>query len=280
MAGRRLSIVHRDVSPHNVMLGYDGTVKLLDFGVAMSAVTEHVETIIVGKWLYMSPEATMNGAIDHRSDLFSLGVILYLLCTGSMPFSGPDPKAIVKKIRAGQHKPLEELAPGVPPKLVTLVERLLSPSPTDRPQRGQEVVAELTEIVRQHGLERSSQNIADYLARVLPAEVTLPSREAHEPEARQAPIKIVRHYPTNSPTPATQRSGLIDISETFKKPSQDWPERRSSQIMTAPSPKPEPLAPRYPVMPRSRRDVAMSIIIVAMVGILLATLVYLADSSF
>ncbi|HET9622962.1 MAG TPA: protein kinase, partial [Kofleriaceae bacterium] len=78
LAGTQLAVVHRDVSPHNIILGFDGSVKLLDFGVAMSSVTEQADTMIVGKWLYMSPEHTRNQALDHRSDLFSLGVILYL----------------------------------------------------------------------------------------------------------------------------------------------------------------------------------------------------------
>ncbi|HEX4417008.1 MAG TPA: serine/threonine-protein kinase, partial [Kofleriaceae bacterium] len=78
MTGKQLAVVHRDVSPDNVILSYDGAVKLLDFGVAMSAVTEHASTMLVGKWLYMSPETTASQQVDHRSDLFSLGVILYL----------------------------------------------------------------------------------------------------------------------------------------------------------------------------------------------------------
>src|SRR2546423_2847837 len=94
--GKQLAVVHRDVSPHNVILGFDGTVKLLDFGVAMSAVTEQPETMIAGKWVYMSPEHTTNQQIDHRSDLFSLGVMMYLLCTGNMPFTGNNPRDIVK----------------------------------------------------------------------------------------------------------------------------------------------------------------------------------------
>src|SRR5690606_29719619 len=121
MTGKQLSVVHRDVSPHNIILGYDGTVKLLDFGVAMSAVTEQAEAMIVGKWLYMSPEHTMHEQIDHRSDLFSLGVILYLLSTGAMPFSGSDPKAILRKIRAGSYQPLQERVPELPDSLAELV---------------------------------------------------------------------------------------------------------------------------------------------------------------
>jgi serine/threonine protein kinase len=164
MAGQRLNVVHRDVSPHNIILSYDGTVKLLDFGVAMSSVTEQAETMIVGKWLYMSPEHTTNQALDHRSDLFSLGVILYLLCTGTMPFAGTEPKDIVRKIRAGQYKPLQVCAPNVPEDLALLVGRLLAPNPDERPQTGHEVVAALTEITRNHGIESSPSNIASFLA--------------------------------------------------------------------------------------------------------------------
>ena len=170
MTGKRLSVVHRDVSPHNIILSYDGTVKLLDFGVAMSSVTEQAETMIVGKWLYMSPEHTTNQKIDHRSDLFSLGVIMYLLFTGKMPFAGADPKEIVKKIRAGQYIPVEQASPGLPPGIATLVRRMLSPNPEDRPQTGHEVVAALTEIARTDGIERSPANLAYFLSVLFPGE--------------------------------------------------------------------------------------------------------------
>lgn len=170
MAGKRLAVVHRDVSPHNIILGDDGTVKLLDFGVAMSSVTEQAETMIVGKWMYMSPEHTMNQAIDHRSDLFSLGVILYLLCTGTMPFSGKSPKEIVRKIRAGQYKPLQQCAPDVPEPLAALVARMLAPNPEDRPQTGREVATALTEIARGYGIDSSAASIAYFTAQLFPSE--------------------------------------------------------------------------------------------------------------
>ncbi len=166
LAGKQLSVVHRDVSPHNVMLGFDGTVKLLDFGVAMSSVTDHSETMIAGKWAYMSPEHTMNQAVDHRSDLFSLGVMLYLMCTGNMPFAGSEPREIVKKIRAGAYKPLEEVAPQIPPAVAQLVSRLLAPNPEHRPATGKEVVAEINEIARVHGLESSSGRMSSMLSQM------------------------------------------------------------------------------------------------------------------
>jgi serine/threonine protein kinase len=170
MTGKRLSVVHRDVSPANIIVGFDGTVKLLDFGVAMSAVTDHAKKIVVGKWLYMAPEATSDQQVDHRSDVFSLGVVLYLLLSGYMPFTGRDPKEIVKKMRASAFKPVHEIVQ-VPERLSQLVSRMLSPNPDDRPQRGQEVAAELLEIARQNGIESSSGQLSELVAQFYPDEV-------------------------------------------------------------------------------------------------------------
>jgi eukaryotic-like serine/threonine-protein kinase len=230
MTGKRLSVVHRDVSPHNIILSYEGAVKLLDFGVAMSSVTEHAETMIVGKWLYMSPETTMNEQVDHRSDLFSLGVILYLLCSGYMPFTGPSPKEIVKKIRAGQYKPLQEIV-AVPEQLAWLVARMLAPNPDDRPQRGQDVAAELMEITRQYGLDTSAAGIS-YIVKQL-----FPSETGGTSDQRASSIReIVRAYPDEAGSAAyrsggvpstvtpnsvslSSRGGLspIDVSESFQQ---------------------------------------------------------------
>ena len=165
IGGARLAVVHRDVSPHNIIIGYDGAVKLLDFGVAMSSVTEEQsKSMIVGKWQYMSPEHTTSQELDHRSDLFSLGIILYLLVTGRMPFTGDDPKAIVARIRSGLVRPVEELAPTVPPALAALVARLLSVSPDQRPQTGQEVGAALVAITRATGATFAGADLATFLA--------------------------------------------------------------------------------------------------------------------
>ena len=173
MTGRQLAVVHRDVSPQNIILGTDGSVKLLDFGVAMSAVTEHTRNTIVGKWLYMSPEAMSNKAVDHRSDLFSLGVVLYLATTGNLPFTGREPKEIVRKMRAREFVPLQERAQ-VPDELARLVARMLSPDPSERPSRGQDVVAALTDIARRYGIDSSGPRIAEFLVQRFPEELATP----------------------------------------------------------------------------------------------------------
>jgi serine/threonine protein kinase len=225
--------VHRDVSPHNIILSYDGAVKLLDFGVAVSAVTEQAEAMIVGKWLYMSPETTMNNQVDHRSDLFSLGVILYLLCSGYMPFTGTEPKEIVRKIRAGLYKPLQEIV-AIPEQLAHLVARLLSPHPDDRPQAGQEVATVLTEISRQFGIESSPPSIANILKQLFPEE------HAVLEQASAAPNEVMRLAPSEpeplvakekSPVSITPSPGSpsgrplppVDVSQTYRGRTGDMP---------------------------------------------------------
>ena len=170
MAGNRLSVVHRDVSPHNIIISFEGIVKLLDFGVAMSAVTEQSETLVVGKSMYMSPEHTTNRNVDHRSDLFSLGVVLYLLATGSMPFSGPDAREIVRKIRAGTFALPQNVKPTLPIELANLITSMLQPNPDARPQTGNEVAGALTEIMRAHGFQSSPSTIAHFIGSLFPAE--------------------------------------------------------------------------------------------------------------
>jgi eukaryotic-like serine/threonine-protein kinase len=218
MTGNRLAVVHRDVSPHNIILGFDGTVKLLDFGVAMSAVTEQAaETMIVGKWLYMSPEHTTQSQIDHRSDLFSLGVIMYLLCTGNMPFSGADPKEIVKKIRAGQFTPLKQCAPDLPDGLAALVARLLSPNPADRPQTGREVVTTLTEITRSYGIESSGANIATFVSEMFEKESNEPS--VAEIVRAKRPTDDMESFPNNKVAvgsgPTAAKLAALDDSKSL-----------------------------------------------------------------
>jgi serine/threonine protein kinase len=230
--GTRLSVVHRDVSPHNIMIGYDGTVKLLDFGVAMSAVTEHAETMIVGKWLYMSPETTLNEHIDHRSDLFSLGVVLYLLCSGAMPFSGSNAKEIVRKLRAGEYKPLHLVA-DVPPRLAALVARMLASNPEDRPQTGQEVVFELTEIVRSLNIERTSVNLAALLATLFPRHGGAAIADTDLYSIKELVLSIddalggatTKEKSIISNTPSESNQSAVDVSDKFasSSASHHWP---------------------------------------------------------
>jgi hypothetical protein len=134
--GEPLGIVHRDVSPSNVLVSYDGAVKVSDFGIAKWAYqrTRTQEGTLKGKFAYMSPEQCRGRAVDRRSDVFALGTILYELTTGGAPFSGESDLEILNWIATGAAKaPVwPEGADVYPPALSAIVMRALAPNPADR----------------------------------------------------------------------------------------------------------------------------------------------------
>jgi len=132
--GQPDGIVHRDVSPSNVLISYSGEVKLTDFGVAraMRADVEPLSTTVKGKLCYMSPEQARGQMLDGRSDLFAVGVMFYELLCGRRPFDGNSDAETLLRVTSGQFTPLREVAPDVPPGLVHIVERLIH---RDREQR-------------------------------------------------------------------------------------------------------------------------------------------------
>ena len=132
--GQPDGIVHRDVSPSNVLISYSGEVKLTDFGVAraMRADVEPLSTTVKGKLCYMSPEQARGQMLDGRSDLFAVGVMFYELLCGRRPFDGNSDAETLLRVTSGQFTPLRDVAPDVPPALVHIVERLIH---RDREQR-------------------------------------------------------------------------------------------------------------------------------------------------
>ncbi len=131
--GRPLGVVHRDVSPQNVMVCYSGLVKILDFGVAKaagrSAATQ--SGVIKGKTAYMSPEQAGGRPVDRRSDIFSAGVLLYELVTGRRMFDG-EPLEVLERVRTADYTPADAVRPGLPKAVCGILDRALAPDPEDR----------------------------------------------------------------------------------------------------------------------------------------------------
>jgi len=128
-------VIHRDVSPSNVLLSLAGEVKLTDFGIAKAFFGTPGLTrsgAVKGKVPYIAPEYARTGVADTRADQFSLGVMLYELLVGERPFRGRNDVEILERIIAGEHEPLVDRAPHVPPELAQLVERLIETRPDDR----------------------------------------------------------------------------------------------------------------------------------------------------
>jgi predicted Ser/Thr protein kinase len=143
-AAHACGLVHRDIKPANLWLeAPNGRVKVLDFGLArpVEAETELTRSgDVVGTPAYMSPEQARGDKLDHRTDLFSLGAVLYRLCTGKLPFTGPSTMAVLTALGTREPPPVRELNPDVPEPLAALVHQLLAKDPADRPPTADEVV--------------------------------------------------------------------------------------------------------------------------------------------
>lgn len=140
--GKHAGVVHRDISPSNVLLSYTGSVKLADFGIAKAATHAHVTRsgVVKGKVPYMAPEHATGALIDARSDLFSLGVLLYESLTGYRPFDGSNEMATLTNLISGNYKRLAEAAPDTPAHFAEVIEKLLSAKPEDRYQSAIELM--------------------------------------------------------------------------------------------------------------------------------------------
>jgi serine/threonine protein kinase len=165
--GEPLDIVHRDVSPSNVLVSYDGAVKVSDFGIAKWAFqrTRTQEGTLKGKFAYMSPEQCRARPVDRRSDVFALGVILYELTTGAPPFGGASELDILNQIATGRAAPpaWPETMGGYPPALSEIVMRALASEPDDRFQSMQELQIALESFARASGVALSTVALASFV---------------------------------------------------------------------------------------------------------------------
>jgi eukaryotic-like serine/threonine-protein kinase len=140
-------VVHRDIKPHNVMVDGDGRLKVTDFGIARAGASQMTEAgAIVGTAQYLSPEQARGAAVDQRSDLYSIGVVLYEMLTGNVPFTGESPVEIAMKHLSDTPRPPSSIRPEIPPDLDMVVLRALAKNPDDRFQTAEEMDAELAHI--------------------------------------------------------------------------------------------------------------------------------------
>ncbi|HZS40011.1 MAG TPA: protein kinase [Polyangia bacterium] len=217
--GRPLELIHRDVSPQNLLVSYDGAVKLVDFGIARAADQLHHTTYgqVKGKPSYMSPEQAVGGRVDHRTDIYALGVVLHELLTGRRLFGGRALGAPTAEARQAIAPP-SQAAPELPRELDAITLRALAYHPGDRFASCEELRAELERVMVRAGLVNSSSRRAELLASWFPGDAERPVIRAGDPPvepsagpprgAASAPIASglpfdVEDDETPTPTPIT-----------------------------------------------------------------------------
>ncbi|HEX9303722.1 MAG TPA: protein kinase [Thermoanaerobaculia bacterium] len=267
----RKGIIHRDVKPANIIITTDGKVKITDFGIARIASSNLTTTgQFLGTPNYMSPEQVSGSPVDGRSDLFSLGVVLYELLTSRKPFQGDNLTAISYKIVHEDHTPPAELAPGIPHEFNGVVARAMAKDPWNRYQRGKDLALALYQLKAQLEERRSQEDLGTMISAAAENVPTLKLAnlkavaESGAPGREETPAAFPVVAEASDSAATRKREGSGSYSESGSRrppapavepppPSPDFPEPTAA-TSTAPS-RPRPTMPVRPISgakPRSR----------------------------
>ncbi|AEI66357.1 serine/threonine-protein kinase [Corallococcus macrosporus] len=170
--GQPLDLVHRDVTPHNVLLSFDGAVKLTDFGIAKAGNKLTQPGVLKGKFAYMSPEQARGEAVDARTDIFALGVVLWEMLTGGRLFDGDSEVAVLRAVQQSAIPPPARLNPDVPADLDAAVVRALERDPALRFQTAAELERALAQCVLTHARSVDDTDLSAFMRRLFPTSLT------------------------------------------------------------------------------------------------------------
>jgi TonB family protein len=214
LQGKAMALVHRDVSPQNVLISYDGDIKLCDFGIAKAAskATHTRAGALKGKLQYMSPEQAWGKDIDNRSDIFSLGLVLHEMLTGRKGFAGDSDLSILEQVRAPKLVPPREIDPSIPPEVERVVLKALQEDREQRYQTAAEFAAELGNILQLIRPTPGASELGAFLADLVGRE--RPSSGAGTPIPRPATARpAVPPLEPPRPKPAPRIPVMEPVSE-------------------------------------------------------------------
>src|SRR6516225_5337117 len=171
--GRELHLVHRDISPQNVLIGYEGEVKLIDFGIAKAAgkASKTQAGILKGKFGYMSPEQVRGLPIDRRSDIFSVGIVMYELLTNERLFVGESDFSTLEKVRNVEIMPPSSYNKKIPSELERIVLKVLAKDPEDRYQNAIDLHDDLQSFLHKIGEFYARKDLAAWMKKMFAVEI-------------------------------------------------------------------------------------------------------------
>lgn len=260
--GRQLGVVHRDLSPHNVLLSADGVVKVCDFGVAKALGQLHEQTSagqLKGKISYMSPEQITGGAIDRRSDVFSLGCVLYEATTGVRPFKGEHDHQIMHAVMTGTVTAPSSFIKNYPQELERIVLRALSQKPILRYPTAERMRFALEEFLTKGSLVTSAQAAQIVRARIGPQldrrKERIKQAQSLAEQAGWDPSKAPSTRDPNDPQSGVKEARPVPPQKTVRANTLQMAIPKPSELEPRPQPAPTPrLSQREPVAGPSSGD--------------------------
>jgi eukaryotic-like serine/threonine-protein kinase len=233
--GKPLGIVHRDVSPHNVMMSAEGEVKLTDFGIAkaQNKTEKSLGNLIKGKVAFMSPEQAAGGELDGRSDLFSVGTMLYAMITRRHPFDAPTDYETLMLVKNGDFLPPETARPGLNPELYRVIRKAMGKTAEVRYQKAEEMLVDVEQVMRVAFRPVGQTELQRWLA-------DLSAKDGVPTLTREAPPEPPASRSTVGPLRAGsgQESGLVltldDAEEVHASDRRPPPPPSATEVMTHP----------------------------------------------
>jgi serine/threonine protein kinase len=198
--GNPLNIVHRDVSPQNVLISFEGEVKIVDFGIAHAATKVHATQagVIKGKFGYMSPEQALGKDVDARSDIFTAGILLWETLTLERLFGGDSDSEALDRIKRADVPPPSTINPNLPPQLDEIVVKSLACDPDKRFQSAGEMQLALSRFLYGLPVEASSKTLSTYLQRLFAQDI---AKRQNQPEQAVPPQPYEEGLPPNAAEP-------------------------------------------------------------------------------
>lgn len=223
--GRPLNLVHRDVSPQNILMSFEGEVKVVDFGIAKAEqrATETQAGVLKGKFAYMAPEQVRGVEVDHRSDIYALGIVLHELLTGTKLFRGQSDLSVLEKVRQPDIPAIRDAVPNAPPEFDLVLRRALAAEPNKRFANAHDMAEALQPLMIDNNRIVGARSAAEYMRALYAEEVEALLSGKNQLLGLEPPPGTVVNRPVSSTVllsgPGSGPQEELDPAKTLKVPA-------------------------------------------------------------